>query len=85
MRNAESSFALRASAFALRASAFALRATADKTADKCECLPGTVPRNEALAMPGRSPEGEDWCPGVPWENLKALIDGFAHYRRGGLD
>lgn len=23
------------------------------------------------------------APGVPWENLKALIDGFAHYRRCG--
>ncbi|MBT3295116.1 MAG: hypothetical protein HN919_12255 [Verrucomicrobia bacterium] len=23
------------------------------------------------------------APGVPWENLKALVDGFAHYRRCG--
>ena len=23
------------------------------------------------------------APGVPWENLKALIDGFAYYRRCG--
>jgi len=23
------------------------------------------------------------APGVPWENLKALVDGFAHYRLCG--
>ena len=28
------------------------------------CLPGTVPTKGALAVPARSPKGEDWCPRV---------------------